>query len=109
MKKLSEMWAPGLMSMPVRLWAYSVIIRGSRGTFKKVVDVAEGVPVLMAGGARAKNLLDFLKVLRDCLDAGCSGAVVGRNVFQSEDPQRAAKAIVRLVHEDLTPEEAVQL
>ena len=31
-KKYFPMVAPGLMSMPVRLWAYSVIILGIIGT-----------------------------------------------------------------------------
>ena len=35
MKKYSSMLAPGWMSMPVRLWAYSVMIRGISGSLPR--------------------------------------------------------------------------
>ncbi len=39
MKKCEPMCAPGWMSMPVRLCAHSVIIRGMSGTLERVEDV----------------------------------------------------------------------
>ena len=43
MKKLSPMWAPGWMSMPVWLWAYSVMMRGISGTSWCMKLVGEAV------------------------------------------------------------------
>ncbi len=81
---------------------------GDPESFRKVVEIAEGVPVLMAGGPKAKSLIEFLRQVRECLDAGCSGVAVGRNVFQSEDPARAIRAIMNLVHKDMEPKEALE-
>jgi len=81
---------------------------GSYETFKKVINVAEGIPVLMAGGPKAKDFLSFLKQIKECLEAGCKGVAVGRNVFQNENPAKAAKAILRVVHDELEPEEAIK-
>ncbi|HFC49125.1 MAG TPA: fructose-bisphosphate aldolase [Thermofilum sp.] len=81
---------------------------GSTETFRRVVEAASGVPVLMSGGARAKTPLDFLKVVKSVMDADAQGVVVGRNIFQSVDPRGVARAIVAVVHEGLEPEEAVE-
>lgn len=81
---------------------------GSTETFRRVVEVAAGVPVLMSGGAKAETLLDFLRVVKSVMDAGAQGVVVGRNIFQHENPRGAARAIAAVVHEGLEPEEAVK-
>ena len=82
---------------------------GSTEAFRRVVEAASGVPVLMSGGAKTKTLLEFLKVVKNVMDAGASGVVVGRNIFQSKDPHGMAKAIMAVVHEGLEPEEALKL
>jgi len=81
---------------------------GSTESFRRVVEVAAGVPVLMSGGAKAKTLLDFLQVVKSVMDAGAQGVVVGRNIFQHENPRGAARAIAAVVHEGLEPEEALK-
>jgi hypothetical protein len=43
MKKLSPIVAPGWMSMPVRLWTSSDIMRGSNGTPRRVQVVGDAV------------------------------------------------------------------
>lgn len=81
---------------------------GSTESFREVVRTAAGVPVLMSGGAKAKTLLDFLYVVKSVMDAGAQGVVVGRNIFQHENPKGAAKAIASVVHDGLDPKEAVK-
>ncbi|CAB49012.1 class I fructose-bisphosphate aldolase [Pyrococcus abyssi] len=81
---------------------------GSRETFAKVVDAAAGVPVLLSGGAKAENPLDFLKVVYEVIEAGGSGAVVGRNIFQRENPEPMIKALIRVIHRNEDPEEAAK-
>ncbi len=81
---------------------------GSRETFAKVVDAAAGVPVLLSGGAKAKNPLDFLKVVYNVIEAGGAGAVVGRNIFQRENPEPMIKALLRVIHRNEEPEEAAK-
>ncbi|ADT83266.1 class I fructose-bisphosphate aldolase [Thermococcus barophilus] len=81
---------------------------GSKETFAKVVDAAAGVPVLLSGGAKAKNPLEFLKVVYEVIEAGGAGAVVGRNIFQRENPEPMIKAILRVIHRNEEPEEAAK-
>ena len=81
---------------------------GSKETFAEVVKAAGGVPVLMSGGAKAPKPIDFLRVVKNVMEAGARGVVVGRNIFQSKDPKGMAKAILAIVHEGLEPEEALK-
>ena len=81
---------------------------GSRETFARVVDAAAGVPVLLSGGAKTNNPLDFLKLVWEVIEAGGAGAVVGRNIFQRENPEPFIKALLRVVHRNEDPEEAAK-
>ncbi|AIF69174.1 fructose-bisphosphate aldolase [Palaeococcus pacificus DY20341] len=81
---------------------------GSKETFKKVVEAASGVPVLLSGGAKTDNPVDFLKLVWDVMEAGGSGAVVGRNIFQRKDPEPMIRAILRVIHRNEDPEEAAK-
>jgi len=81
---------------------------GSRETFAKVVDAAAGVPVLLSGGAKTENPVDFLRVVYEVVEAGGAGAVVGRNIFQRENPEPMIKALLRVVHRNEEPEEAAK-
>ncbi|WP_457742223.1 class I fructose-bisphosphate aldolase [Thermococcus sp.] len=81
---------------------------GSKETFAKVVDAAAGVPVLLSGGAKKENPVEFLKVVWEVIEAGGSGAVVGRNIFQRENPESFIKALLRVIHRNEDPEEAAK-
>ena len=81
---------------------------GSRETFAKVVDAAAGVPVLLSGGAKTKDPVDFLKLVWEVIEAGGAGAVVGRNIFQRENPEPFIKALLKVVHRNEDPEEAAK-
>ena len=81
---------------------------GSRETFAKVVEAASGVPVLLSGGAKASNPLDFLNLVWEVIEAGGSGAVVGRNIFQRENPETLIRALLRVIHRNEEPEEAAK-
>lgn len=82
---------------------------GSRETFAKVVEAACGVPVLMSGGPRRERAIDFLKDVENVMAAGGRGVVVGRNVFQHPNPLKMMKAIIAIVHEGKTAEEAIKI
>ncbi|MEM2001649.1 MAG: class I fructose-bisphosphate aldolase family protein [Candidatus Methanomethylicaceae archaeon] len=81
---------------------------GSAETFKRVVEVSP-VPVLMSGGTRAKEEIDFLKAVESVISAGGSGVVVGRNVFQSPNFMGLARAVMSIVHGGKAAEEALSL
>ena len=79
---------------------------GSSETFREVVEAASGVPVLMSGGPKTENPIDFLRSVEGVMKAGGRGVVVGRNVFQSKDMRSMVKALRMIVHEGATAEEA---
>ena len=81
---------------------------GSRDTFARVVEMAQGIPVVMSGGAVRETPLDFLVDVSNVITAGGSGVAVGRNVFRAKDIRAMARAVVGVVHEGLSPEEAVK-
>ena len=81
---------------------------GSRETFAEVVKAASGVPVLMSGGPKAEKPIDFLKAVKNVMDAGGRGVVVGRNVFQHKNPEGMARAVLAVVHEGKDPEDAIK-
>ena len=79
---------------------------GSKETFQEVIE-GSPLPVMLSGGDKTDNPLDFLGVLKTCIDAGARGVAVGRNVWQSDDPVKMLQAVKRVVHEGMTPEEAL--
>ena len=81
---------------------------GSEDTFAEVVKAASGVPVLMSGGPKTSTPLEFLQHVKAVMNAGGKGVVVGRNIFQSDNPEGMVKAIAKTVHEGLEPGEAVK-
>lgn len=81
---------------------------GSRDTFARVVQMAQGVPVLMSGGPPRDTPYDFLVDVSNVMAAGGSGTVVGRNVFRASDIKAMAKAVMAVVHEGMSPEDAVK-
>ena len=81
---------------------------GSRETFANVVQMAQGIPVVMSGGAVRERPIDFLEDVSNVMAAGGSGVAVGRNVFLAKDIKAMAKAVMAVVHEGLSPDEAAK-
>jgi len=52
--------------------------------------------IVIAGGVK-KNERDFLKDIRDIMDAGAIGLAVGRNVWKSKDPLGLTKKIKKII------------
>lgn len=76
--------------------------------FEKVVEGCP-VPVLIAGGPRMDTELDALQTTYDAIQAGAVGVVMGRNIWQNEHPVAMIKAVRAVVHENATPQEAIQI
>ena len=47
-------------------------------------------------------------MVRDALDSGASGVCMGRQIFGHPDIEAIAKAIVMLVHQDASVDEAMK-
>jgi fructose-bisphosphate aldolase, class I len=66
-------------------------------TFGEVVAGCP-VPVLIAGGARTRTFEEMLQDARSMVDAGASGLVWGRNLFQHSNPGAALGQLLDVVH-----------
>ncbi|MFV2014636.1 MAG: fructose-bisphosphate aldolase, partial [Candidatus Heimdallarchaeota archaeon] len=62
-------------------------------------EVTQGIsiPIIVAGGSIASDFDLFLESIKKCIIAGASGVSIGRNVFQSDDPQLAMKKVFEAV------------
>ncbi len=81
---------------------------GERASFSKVIRSCY-VPVLVLGGPKTHSDKEFLASIRDALDAGAAGVVIGRNVWQSPSPTGMAQALVALVHHDASVDDALRI
>ena len=69
---------------------------GDVGSFKRVVE-SSPVPVVAAGGPKAKNLRQALVTMSEVVQAGGMGATIGRNVWgvtKTTEALRAFKAVM---------------
>lgn len=69
---------------------------------------AAGCPLLVRGGGRA-DLRQVFGRSWEYLRAGAAGLVYGRNVYQQAEPRQVVRALMALIHEDATPEQAAIL
>jgi len=88
--------------------AVKIKYSGDVESFKWAVRCAGKARVFMSGGPKAPSEVDFLRQVRGALDAGATGLAVGRNVWQSSDPLRTARALRALVIENRSVEEALR-
>jgi putative autoinducer-2 (AI-2) aldolase len=65
------------------------------------------VPLVMAGGKKLPEL-NALTMVYNAVRQGAAGVDMGRNIFQSEAPLAMLRAVARIVHEGLTPNEAFE-
>jgi putative autoinducer-2 (AI-2) aldolase len=60
----------------------------------------------MAGGKKLPEL-DALTMAHHAVAEGAAGVDMGRNIFQSENPVGMMRAVVAVVHEGKSPQEAL--
>ena len=75
--------------------------------FEKVVEGCP-VPVVIAGGKKIPER-DALEMAYNAMQAGAAGVDMGRNIFQSSNPQAMIQAVKAVVHENATPDEAYEI
>jgi fructose-bisphosphate aldolase/2-amino-3,7-dideoxy-D-threo-hept-6-ulosonate synthase len=79
---------------------------GDAGSFEHVVESTR-LPVVIAGGSRGTDR-ETIGMVRGAMDAGAAGVSMGRSIFQHEDPEAIARAVSGVVHDDATPDEALE-
>ena len=79
---------------------------GDATSFERVVESTR-LPVVVAGGEPEGDRAS-LEAVRGAMDAGAAGVSMGRTVFQHDDPEAIVRAIVGVVHEDLSATAALR-
>lgn len=67
------------------------------------------VPLVAAGGPKAKNLATALQMMAEVVEGGGKGATIGRNVWGFEQIAPAVQAFKSVIHDLKTPQEALRL
>jgi fructose-bisphosphate aldolase, class I len=73
--------------------------------YHRVVQVAR-VPLLLRGGGRVTDK-EILERTHAVLEQGAAGIVYGRNVIQHDNPAAMTQALMSVVHDGATPEDAL--
>jgi predicted phospho-2-dehydro-3-deoxyheptonate aldolase len=84
------------------------VYTGSIDSFAEVVQGCP-VPVVIAGGEKMNSDQDIFKMVADALRAGAAGVSIGRNAFQHKKPDKMVAALSKMVHNNATVEEAMQI
>jgi len=69
---------------------------GNVNDLKWAVKSAGKTKVVIAGGIK-KNKKEFLKQVKEIMNAGCIGLAIGRNIWQSKNPLEITKKISRVI------------
>jgi DhnA family fructose-bisphosphate aldolase class Ia len=76
--------------------------------YPRVIEAAGGRPVLVRGGGRVPDA-EILRRTEQILKRGAAGIVYGRNVIQHRDPDGMTRALMAVVHDGASAEEALAL
>ena len=76
--------------------------------YHQIIEVAAGRPVLVRGGGKTADE-EIVKRTYQLMRQGAAGIVYGRNVIQHERPSSMVRALMALVHESATPEQALSI
>ena len=78
---------------------------GDEASFRKLVESANGIPVVLAGGSRLEDGV-LLRRMEAAMNAGAIGCSVGRNIFMHRSPEAITRALSRVIRDRWTAEKA---
>lgn len=71
---------------------------GDPDSFGRLVEAANGIPVVLAGGSRLEDA-ELLERMEAAMTAGAIGCSVGRNIFMHHSPEALTRALSRVIRE----------
>ena len=80
---------------------------GDIDSFAKIVK-STPVPIVIAGGPKAKTDLDILQMTQDAMTAGAKGVTYGRNIFAHKTPEKMVDALSEIIFKNSTAKEAMR-
>jgi len=81
---------------------------GDPVAWKQIVEGCP-LPLVAAGGPKAETIIEALQQMGDAVAGGGRGAVVGRNVWGFKNVAGAVRAFKAVIHDRLTPQEAIKV
>jgi fructose-bisphosphate aldolase/2-amino-3,7-dideoxy-D-threo-hept-6-ulosonate synthase len=78
---------------------------GDIDSFSKIVK-STPVPVVIAGGPKAKTDADVLHMTEDAMKAGAKGVTYGRNIFAHKHPDKMVEALAAIMFKKESAKEA---
>ena len=78
---------------------------GDPGSFGKLIEAANGIPVVLAGGSRLEDK-ELLWRMEQAMAEGAIGCSVGRNIFMHRSPEAITRALSRVIRERWSAEKA---
>ena len=79
---------------------------GDEASFRHLVESANGIPVVLAGGSRLEDE-ELLSRMESAMSAGAIGCSVGRNIFMHRSPEAITRALSRVIRERWTASKAI--
>jgi len=80
---------------------------GDIDSFAKIVK-STPVPVVIAGGPKAKTDHEVLQMTEDAMKAGAKGVTYGRNIFEHKNPSKMTHALAGIIFRKETAKEAAR-
>ncbi len=78
---------------------------GDGELFGQLVEAANGIPVVLAGGSRLEDR-ELLGRMEQAVGHGAIGCSVGRNIFMHRSPEAITRALSRVIRDRWTAEKA---
>jgi DhnA family fructose-bisphosphate aldolase class Ia len=78
---------------------------GDGESFGRLVEAANGLPVVLAGGSRLADR-ELLARMEAAMHAGAIGCSVGRNIFMHRSPEALTRALSRVIRDRWPAERA---
>lgn len=79
---------------------------GDETSFRRLVESANGIPVVLAGGSRLSDQ-ELLGRMELAMTAGAVGCSVGRNIFMHRSPEAITRALSRVIRERWSADRAL--
>src|SRR5919197_185454 len=82
------------------------VYKGDSSSFKRVIKGCP-VPIVIAGGPKAKTDKEIIEMCSGAMEAGAIGVTFGRNIFQHKNPAAIVHALRSIILNGETPREAL--
>ena len=80
---------------------------GDKESFRSIVEGCYR-PILVLGGEKVHTDGELLTMIRDSIEAGAAGVVIGRNIWRRPNVENICRAITRIIHENSSVDEALK-